>query len=145
MNIEQIKQVLPHRDPFLFLDRVIEISSEEIIAEKTFPKDESFYEGHFPSFPITPGVIILEAMAQACGVLGAHIMKRNASKDSVYLLAGIDNVRFKQKVLPNDIIKIKSKVITSKRGVWKFFAEASVDNKLVCSANILCADKSLDG
>ena len=64
MNIEQIKQVLPHRDPFLFLDRVIEISAEEIIAEKTFPKDESFYEGHFPNFPITPGVIILEAMDQ---------------------------------------------------------------------------------
>ena len=145
MNKDQIKKVLPHREPFLFLDKIIEISSEEIIAEKTFPKDESFYEGHFPNIPVTPGVIILEAMAQACGVLGAHIMKKNASKHSVYLLAGIDNVRFKKKVLPDDIIKIKSKVVNSKKGVWKFFAESFVENKMVCSANILCADKSLDG
>ena len=85
MNIEQIKQVLPHRDPFLFLDRVIEISSEEIIAEKTFPKDESFYKGHFPNFPITPGVIILEAMAQACGVLGAYNEKKCIKRFRIFI------------------------------------------------------------
>lgn len=145
MNINDIKKVLPHREPFLFLDKVVELSLDGIIAEKTFPTKESFYKGHFPDFPITPGVIILEAMAQSCGVLGSHIMKRNASKKSVYLLAGIDKVRYKQKVLPNDVIRIVSRVIASKKGIWKFSSQAFVDDKIVCTAEILCADKSLDG
>ena len=91
-----------------------------------------------------PGVLILEAMAQSCGLLGSHIMKQEATKDSVYLLCGVEKVRFRQKVLPNDTLKFESKVISSKRGIWKFESSAFKDDKLVCSAVIICADRSLN-
>ena len=93
MNKDQIKKVLPHREPFLFLDKIIEISSEEIIAEKTFPKDESFYEGHFPNIPVTPGVIILEAMAQATALLDFKSNNRDR-ENLLYYFVGIDKARF---------------------------------------------------
>lgn len=144
MNREQIKSVLPHREPFLFLDEIVSVSSEEVVAKKNVSIEEDYFRGHFPNFPVMPGVLILEAMAQSCGVLGSHIMGKNANKNSVYLFAGIDKVRFKRKVLPGDVLTIKSKVLSEKRGIWKFISEAHVDNILACKAEILCADRSLD-
>jgi len=134
VNREQIKSVLPHREPFLFLDEIVSVSSEEVVAKKNVSIEEDYFRGHFPNFPVMPGVLILEAMAQTCGVLGSHIMGKNANKNSVYLFAGIDKVRF----------KIKSKALSEKRGIWKFISEAHVDNSLACKAEILCADRSLD-
>ena len=99
MNAEEIKKLLPHRDPFLFIDKVIEISMEHVVAERFVSPNESFFKGHFPNFPIMPGVIIIEAMAQTCGILGSHIMKQAASEKSVYLLCGVEKVRFKKKVM----------------------------------------------
>ena len=144
MNREQIKSVLPHREPFLFLDEIVSVNSEEVVAKKNVSIEEDYFRGHFPNFPVMPGVLILEAMAQTCGVLGSHIMGKNSNKNSVYLFAGIDKVRFKRKVLPGDVLTIKSKVLSEKRGIWKFISEAHVDNNLACKAEILCADRSLD-
>ena len=144
MNREEIKKVLPHREPFLFLDEVVSVNKEEVIAIKNVSIEEDYFRGHFPNYPVMPGVLILETMAQSCGVLGSHIMGTEANKDSVYLFAGIDKVRFKRKVLPGDVLTIKSRVISEKRGIWKFMSEAHRDNVLVCKAEILCADRSLD-
>jgi 3-hydroxyacyl-[acyl-carrier-protein] dehydratase len=91
-----------------------------------------------------PGVLVLEAMAQSCGVLGSHIMSQTANESSVYLLCGIEKVRFRKKVLPGDTLVFKSSVLASKRGIWKFKCAAYSEEDLVCSAEILCADKSLD-
>ncbi|MBL6819805.1 MAG: 3-hydroxyacyl-ACP dehydratase FabZ [SAR86 cluster bacterium] len=144
MNREQIKSVLPHREPFLFLDEIVSVSSKEVVAKKKVSIEEDYFRGHFPNYPVMPGVLILEAMAQSCGVLGSHIMDKSANKNSVYLFAGIDKVRFKRKVLPGDVLTIKSKVLSEKRGIWKFISEAHVDKSLACKAEILCADRSLD-
>ncbi len=91
-----------------------------------------------------PGVIIVEAMAQSCGILGSFIMNQEASKQSVYLLCGLDKVRFRKQIKPGDTLIFKSKVVSSKRGIWKFESAAYKDDDLVCSAEILCADRSLD-
>jgi len=144
VNREQIESLLPHREPFLFLDEIVSVSSKEVVAKKKVSIEEDYFRGHFPNYPVMPGVLILEAMAQSCGVLGSHIMGKSANKKSVYLFAGIDKVRFKRKVLPGDVLTIKSKVLSEKRGIWKFISEAHVDKSLACKAEILCADRSLD-
>ena len=144
MNAEEIKKLLPHRDPFLFIDKVLDLSAEHIVAERYVSPEESFFKGHFPEFPIMPGVLIVEAMAQTCGILGSHIMKQTASDKSVYLLCGVEKVRFRKKVMPGDTLRFETKFITNKRKIWKFNSKAYKGSELVCSAEILCADGSLD-
>ena len=144
MDYSDVKKLLPHRDPFLFIDKVITISKDGITAERYVSPKEPFFKGHFPNFPIMPGVIIVEAMAQSCGILGSFIMNQETTKQSVYLLCGIDKVRFRKQIKPGDTLIFKSKVVSSKRGIWKFESVAYKDDDLVCSAEILCADRSLD-
>ena len=144
MNTKEIKNLLPHRDPFLFIDKVIEISMEHVVAERFVSPSEPFFKGHFPNFPIMPGVIIIEAMAQTCGILGSHIMKQAASEKSVYLLCGVEKVRFKKKVMPGDTLRFETKLLANKRKIWKFDSKAFKGKEMVCSAEILCADGSLD-
>tara|TARA_B100000214_G_scaffold129331_1_gene91941 strand:+ start:56 stop:493 length:438 start_codon:yes stop_codon:yes gene_type:complete len=144
MNTEEIKKLLPHRDPFLFIDKVLDLSAEHIVAERYVSPEESFFKGHFPEFPIMPGVLIVEAMAQTCGILGSHIMKQTASDKSVYLLCGVEKVRFRKKVMPGDTLRFETQFITNKRKIWKFNSKAYKGSELVCSAEILCADGSLD-
>ncbi len=144
MNAVEIKKLLPHREPFLFIDKVIDISMERIIAERFISPEESFFKGHFPNFPIMPGVIIVEAMAQTCGILGSYIMQQAASEKSVYLLCGVEKVRFRKKVMPGDTLKFETNLVANKRKIWKFYSEAFRGDELVCSAEILCADGSLD-
>tara|TARA_B100000427_G_scaffold317858_1_gene314386 strand:+ start:763 stop:1200 length:438 start_codon:yes stop_codon:yes gene_type:complete len=144
MNAEEIKKLLPHRDPFLFIDKVLDLSAEHIVAERYVSPKESFFKGHFPEFPIMPGVLIVEAMAQTCGILGSHIMKQTASDKSVYLLCGVEKVRFRKKVMPGDTLRFETQFITNKRKIWKFNSKAYKGSELVCSAEILCADGSLD-
>ena len=139
-----IKKLLPHREPFLFVDEVLEVNEESIVAKWFVSPEAEFFKGHFPNFPIMPGVLVLEAMAQSCGVLGSHIMSQTANESSVYLLCGIEKVRCRKKVLPGDTLVFKSSVLASKRGIWKFKCAAYSEEDLVCSAEILCADKSLD-
>tara|TARA_A100000164_G_scaffold380142_1_gene426652 strand:+ start:1293 stop:1736 length:444 start_codon:yes stop_codon:yes gene_type:complete len=142
INKEDIKKYLPHREPFLFVDEVIEvIENKEIHATKYINEDEYFLNGHFPNNPIFPGVIIIEALGQASGILGFVSMNKTPEEGSIYVLAGVDKVRFRKRIRPGDNIDLFSKVVSEKRGIWKFDCRAELDNELVCSAIILCADR----
>lgn len=144
MDILEVKKYLPHRYPFLLIDRVVDlVEGESIVAYKNISVNEEVFEGHFPHFPVFPGVMIVEAMAQACGVLGFKTMNKTPDDGSVYLFAGIDNVRFKRQVVPGDQLYIEAKVLSEKRGIWKFECVAKVDDQLVTSATILCADRKV--
>ena len=139
---KDIKKYLPHREPFLFVDEVIEvIENKEIHATKYINEDEYFLNGHFPNNPIFPGVIIIEALGQASGILGFVSMNKTPEEGSIYVLAGVDKVRFRKRIRPGDNIDLFSKVVSEKRGIWKFDCRAKLDNELVCSAIILCADR----
>jgi len=139
---DDIKKYLPHREPFLFIDEVINIDeNKEIHARKYISQDAYFLEGHFPDNPIFPGVIIIEALGQASGILGFVTMGKTPEEGSIYVLAGVDKVRFRKRVRPGDTIDLYSRVLGEKRGIWKFDCRAELDNELVCSAVILCADR----
>ncbi len=144
MDILEIKKYLPHRYPFLLIDRVVELElGKRILAYKNISINEGVFEGHFPNFPVFPGVMIIEAMAQACGVLGFKTMEKTPDDGSIYLFAGIDEVRFKRQVVPGDRVYIEAKKISDKRGIWKFECEARVDDELVTKAVIMCADRKV--
>ena len=137
-----IKKYLPHREPFLFVDEVVNIDEENgIHAKKLVSEDEYLLQGHFPDNPIFPGVIIIEALGQASGILGFVKMNKTPEEGSIYVLAGVDKVRFRKRVRPGDNIDLYSKVLGEKRGIWKFDCRAELNNEIVCSATILCADR----
>ena len=139
---EDIKKYLPHREPFLFVDEVVNIDEENgIHAKKFVSEDEYFLQGHFPDNPIFPGVIIIEALGPASGILGFVKMNKTPEEGSIYVLAGVDKVRFRKRVRPGDNIDLYSKVLGEKRGIWKFDCRAELNNEIVCSATILCADR----
>lgn len=140
MLSEEIKQFLPHRYPFLLVDRVTEcIPGESLTAYKNVTVNEPFFQGHFPNIAIMPGVLIIEALAQATGLLGFRTMSENPSDDLLYMLAGVDNVRFKRQVIPGDQLILTAKLVKRTRIIWKFECEATVDGELVTAANLLCA------
>ena len=97
MDNNQVRKLLPHREPFLFIDEVLEVSNDLIVAKRFVSPKEDFFKGHFPNFPIMPGVLVLEAMAQSCALLGSHIMSQAANDKSMYLLCGVEKVRFKKR------------------------------------------------
>jgi len=137
-----VMKYLPHREPFLFIDEVISLyEGDRIHARMHINDNDIFLEGHFPGNPIVPGVILIEAMGQAAGILGFKTMKKTPDEGSIYVIAGVDKARFRQRVLPGDDVDIFSKVLGSTRGIWKFECYAEVGGKLVCSANILCAER----
>lgn len=142
MQVTEIREYLPHRYPFLLVDRVEEIVlGESIVAYKNITVNEPFFNGHFPDYPIMPGVLITEAMAQAAGILGFKSMGKKPADGSMYLFVGADKLRFKRQVIPGDKLVLEAKIISSKRGIWKFECQASVDGELAASATILCADR----
>jgi len=142
INKDDIKKYLPHREPFLFIDEVVDIKDNQIIhAKKIISEDEYFLEGHFPGNPIFPGVILIEALGQASGILGFTKMNKTPEEGSIYVLAGVDKVRFRKRVRPGDTVDLFSKVVSEKRGIWKFDCRAELDNEIVCTATILCADR----
>ena len=142
MEIEEIQQYLPHRYPFLLVDRVIEIELGKYIkAYKNVTTNEPFFMGHFPGKQVMPGVLILEAMAQASGILGFKTMGKKPEEGSIYYFVGADSLRFKRPAVPGDQIILESKVITDKKGIWKFDCNASVEGDMVAEATILCADR----
>ena len=137
----EVLKYLPHREPFLFIDEVIEIDlGNSIHAIKKVLPEEGYLRGHFPGNPIMPGVIIIEALAQASGILGFKTMDKTPQEGSLYVFAGVDNVRFRKRVRPGDTLHLFSKVVNVKRGIWKFDVRAEVNNELACSATIMCAD-----
>ena len=142
MYIDEIRRFLPHRYPFLLIDRVIDcVPGETLTAIKNVSVNEPFFTGHFPETPIMPGVLIIEALAQATGLLGFRTMSEEPSSDLLYMLVGVDDVRFKRQVVPGDQLTLKAKVERQSKVIWKFSCEASVDGQIVTTANLLCAAK----
>lgn len=140
MLSEEIKQFLPHRYPFLLVDRVLECTpGESLTAIKNVTVNEPFFQGHFPQKAIMPGVLIVEALAQATGLLGFRTMSEIPRDDLLYMLVGVDNVRFKRQVIPGDQLTLKVNLQKKTRIIWKFSCEASVDGELVTVADMLCA------
>ena len=138
LNINQIKKVLPHRYPFLLVDRVIEFESGVYLkAIKNVTVNEPFFQGHFPEQPIMPGVLIIEAMAQATALYGELAIKGGMDDDILYYLVGVDKARFRKTVGPGDQLVLQVNFITVKRNIWKFSTSAKVDDKLVASAELL--------
>lgn len=145
MNLTEIMDVLPHRYPFLLVDRVVElVKGERIIAYKNITGNEEVFNGHFPGAPIFPGVMIVEALAQASGILGFVTTDTTADDGKLYLFAGVDNVRFKTPVVPGDQLMLESEVVAVKRHIWRFQTRAMVNGKLACEATLLCAYQDRD-
>ncbi|WMS89250.1 3-hydroxyacyl-ACP dehydratase FabZ [Pleionea litopenaei] len=144
MDIHEVMKHLPHRYPFLLIDRVLDFKlGEHLHAIKNITVNEPCFTGHFPHRPVMPGVLILEALAQATGILAFKTMNELPSEDSLYYFVGIDNARFKRPVEPGDQVHLKVVVERRKRDMWKFKAEATVDGQVVCSADLMCAKKSV--
>jgi 3-hydroxyacyl-[acyl-carrier-protein] dehydratase len=144
MDIHEILEYLPHRYPFLLVDRVLELEEgKEITAVKNVTINEPFFPGHFSYHPVMPGVLVVEALAQAAAILSFKTMKSKPSDDSVYYFAGIDNVRFKKPVSPGDQLILKVKIDRIMRGIWKYSAQALVDNAVVAEADLLCTLKMI--
>ena len=145
MYVEEIRRFLPHRYPFLLIDRVLEcVPGESLTALKNISINEPQFTGHFPDVPLMPGVLIIEALAQATGLLGFRTMSEEPSDELLYMLVGVDNVRFKRQVVPGDQLILKAKLIRRSKVIWKFECEATVEGQLVTKANLLCAAKEKD-
>ena len=144
MQIDEIREYLPHRYPFLLIDRVEEIElGKSIVALKNVSINEPYFDGHFPQLPILPGVLIIEAMAQAAGILGFKSEGKKPADGSIYMFVGADNMRFKRPVVPGDQLRLRAEIMTARRGVWKFDCRAEVAGDLVASGQILCADRPI--
>ncbi len=144
MDVNEIRKYLPHRYPFLLVDRVVElVPGESIVAYKNVTINEPFFNGHFPEHPVMPGVLIVEAMAQSAGILGFKTMDKTPQDGSIYYFVGSDKLRFKRPVVPGDQLQLEAKIVSEKRGIWKFDVKATVSGELVSSATILCADRKV--
>ena len=142
MDITDIRRHLPHRSPFLLVDRVVELKAgESIIAYKNLSINEPYFDGHFPDNPIFPGVLLLEAMAQAAGILGFYSQGKTNDDGSTYYFAGADKLRFKRPCVPGDRVMLRATVVSQRRGIWKFDVSSDVEGELAASATILCADR----
>ena len=145
MNINEVKNFLPHRYPFLLIDRVLEYTvRENLTAIKNVSFNEPHFIGHFPDQPIMPGVLIIEALAQATGILAFKSEVGKPVTGQIYMLVGVDKVRFKKTVEPGDQLKLYVEVMTVKRGIWKFNCRATVEEQLVTSAEIICTQKATE-
>lgn len=144
MDIHEILEYLPHRYPFLLIDRVLSCEPEKgIVALKNVSINEPFFTGHFPHHPVMPGVLIIEAMAQAAAILTFKTMGTKPDGNSVYYFAGIDGARFKKPVSAGDQLIFKVSVLRSMRGVWKFAAVAEVDGQVAAEAEVMCTIRNL--
>lgn len=140
MDIYDVMKHLPHRYPFLLIDRVVDyVPGETLTAIKNVTVNEPFFPGHFPHRPVFPGVLMLEALAQATGILSFKTTEDLPSEDSLYYFAGIDNARFKKPVEPGDQLVMTVRLLKRRRNLWRFAAEAKVDGKVVCAAELMCA------
>jgi len=144
MDIHEILDHLPHRYPFILVDRVISMElGKEITAIKNVTINEPYFPGHFSYHPVMPGVLIVEALAQAAALLSFKTMDTKPTEDSVYYFAGIDNARFKKPVNPGDQIILHVKIDRVLKGIWKYSGTATVDNEIVAEANMMCILKEI--
>lgn len=144
MDHETIKTFLPHRYPFLLVDRITQLESGERIAGfKNVSGNEELFNGHFPGQSIFPGVLICEALAQLSAILGFATTGNRPADGYLYLFAGLDNVKFKRQVVPGDRLELHSTLVNQRRGMFKFECRAEVDGQVVASAEILCAERTM--
>ena len=144
MDINQILEYLPHRYPFLLVDRVLSCEpGKTITALKNVTINEPFFQGHFPNYPVMPGVLIIECMAQAAAILTFHSEKAKPDKHSVYFFVGIDNARFKKPVVPGDALRLEVAITRHVRGLWKFAAQAWVGEAMAAESEIMCTVRSI--
>ena len=144
MNIHDVMRHLPHRYPFLLVDRVLECEpGKSIVALKNVTMNEPHFTGHFPHHPIMPGVLIIEALAQAAGLLAFSSGDRPTTENTVIYFVGIDNARFKRPVVPGDQLRLEAKVLRNMRGIWKYATRAEVDGELVAEAEMMAALRSM--
>ena len=145
MDIHEILEHLPHRYPFVLVDRVLSLElGKEITAIKNVSVNEPYFPGHFPYHPVMPGVLIVEAMAQAAAILSFKTMDTKPTDDSVYYFAGIDSARFKKPVSPGDQIVLNVKIDRILKGIWKYSGVATVDGAVVAEAQMMCILKAIE-
>ena len=144
LDIHEVLKYLPHRYPFLLVDRVLTFKNDEsLTAIKNVTINEPFFQGHFPRHPVMPGVLIVEAMAQVCAILSLKSLGATPKEDSVFYFVGIDKARFKRPVEPGDQLMLKATVKRKMKGIWLFESNAYVGDELCCSAELMCTYKGL--
>ena len=136
LDVNDIRRILPHRYPFLLVDRIIELEAERVVGIKNVTANEPFFAGHFPDFPVMPGVLIVEAMAQAAGVLVLRTIEDRDNK--LVFLVSVDAARFRKPVVPGDTLRLEMTVIKRKGSVAKMAGRATVDGVLVAEAEVMC-------
>jgi len=144
MDIHEIKNFLPHRYPFLLIDRVTEVNRGGTLkGYKNITFNEPFFQGHFPYRPVMPGVLIVEAMAQACAILAAHDLGEGANDNRLYYFTGIDSARFKRPVEPGDRLDFEVTILRRIKNMWKCSGEAKVGDQLCCAAQLMFTYKDM--
>ena len=138
LDVNEIQKLLPHRYPFLFIDRVIEVTEEQVIAIKNVTINEPFFAGHFPGHPVMPGVLIVEAMAQAGGILAMRTMKVDPASTVMYFMA-LDKVKFRKPVVPGDQLRLEVAPLRKGGAIWKMKGRALVEGQVVCEAEFLAS------
>ena len=142
IDIHKVLQMLPHRYPFLLVDRVLDyIKGESLPAIKNVTINEPFFPGHFPNRPVMPGVLVVEAIAQACGLLTFVSEENMLTEKGVFLFVGIDKARFKRQVEPGDQLRFEVRMVRKMRGIWMYEGSAFVGEELACSAELMCTYK----
>ena len=136
LDIDAIREILPHRYPFLLVDRIEELETERVVGIKNVTVNEPFFAGHFPDYPVMPGVLIIEAMAQVAGVLVLSGIPNR--KEKLVLMAGVDGAKFRRPVRPGDQLRMEMKVLRSRASMAKVSGTATVDGVVVAEAEILC-------
>ena len=145
MDIHQILEYLPHRYPFLMVDRVVSCEpGKSIVAIKNVTINEPFFAGHFPHHPVMPGVMIIEALAQAAGILSFRTQQRTADHSSIYYFVGIDNARFKKPVMPGDTLELNVEITRTARAISWFSAHARVSGQVVAKAELMCTLRAIE-
>ena len=144
LDIHQVLEYLPHRYPFLMIDRVLSVEpGKKVVALKNVTINEPYFVGHFPHHPVMPGVLMIEALAQAAAILTFKTENHKADDNMVYYFVGIDNARFKKPVTAGDALRLEVELVRHARGLWKFHGKAYVENTIVAEADIMCTIRQL--
>jgi 3-hydroxyacyl-[acyl-carrier-protein] dehydratase len=145
IDVHKVLKILPHRFPFLLIDRVLDYTKgESLTAIKNVTINEPFFTGHFPNRPVMPGVLVIEAMAQACGILTHVSDETQATEKGIFLFVGIDKARFKRQVEPGDQLRFEVRITRRMRGIWMYQGSAYVGEELACSAELMCTYKDFE-